>query len=358
MAQSTIHNVRYAGMASCVPRWTVSNLEDCPPHERSERERLVRNIGINTRRLCSHWQCFSDLAFEASEVLIDSLGWQREDIDALIVVSQSPDYLIPSTAIILQDRLRLKTSTIAYDVNLGCSGYPFGIHLLASMISSGGIKKALLLVGDRCATLDGPIFSDAGTATALEFDQSAPPMFFDLNSDGSGYQAIMLPVGGHREPFEFRHFLPVSDHQYTEATSPDAKVPAKKYTKDLVMDGLAVLNFSTQVVPPLVEQSLDYAKLEKEDIDYYIFHQANRMINETIRKKLRLLPEVVPSSLHDFGNSSGASLPLTMTVRIREQLANNKNKILLGGFGIGLSWGSCILDINQGVFPELIISKS
>ena len=181
MAQSIIHNVRFSGMASCVPRWIISNLEDCPPEERSERERLVRNIGIKTRRLCPEWQCFSDLAFEASEVLLESLSWNRNDIDALIVVSQSPDYLIPSTAIILQDRLKLKTSTIAFDVNLGCSAYPFGIHLVASMIASGGVKKALLLVGDRCATLNGPIFSDAGTATALEFDSNAPPMFFDLN---------------------------------------------------------------------------------------------------------------------------------------------------------------------------------
>jgi 3-oxoacyl-[acyl-carrier-protein] synthase-3 len=355
MAQSTINNVRFAGMATCVPRWVISNLEDCPPEERSERERLVRNIGINTRRLCHPWQCFSDLAFEASETLLQSLNWNKDDIDALIVVSQSPDYLIPATAIILQDRLKLKTSTIAFDVNLGCSGYPFGIHLLASMISSGGIKKALLLVGDRCATLNGPIFSDAGTATALEFDASAPPMYFDLNSDGSGYKAIMLPVGGHREPFELHHFFPVLSQSTLDAVSAAQK--NKKFAKDLVMDGLAVLNFSTQVVPPLVEQSLAYAKLQKEDINYYIFHQANRMINETIRKKLKLSPEVVPSSLHDFGNSSGASLPVTMTVRIREQLENGNNKLLLGGFGIGLSWGSCIVDIDRGVFPELVISK-
>lgn len=357
MTQSTIQNVRFAGMATCVPRWSVSNLNDCPSDQRSERQRLVRNIGIETRRLCAPWQCFSDLAFDAAEGLLESLAWKKEDIDALIVVSQSPDYLIPSTAIILQDRLKLKTSTIAFDVNLGCSGYPFGIHLLSSMISSGGVKRALLLVGDRCATLEGPIFSDAGTATALEFDASAPPMYFDLNSDGSGYQAIILPVGGHREPFAFHHFLPSAGQLNIDDKSESLNEPGKISGKDLIMDGLAVLNFSTQVVPPLVEQSLAYANLEKEDIDYYIFHQANRMINETIRKKLRLSPEVVPSSLHDFGNSSGASLPVTMTVRIREQLEKNNNKILLGGFGIGLSWGSCIVDINHGVFPELITSR-
>lgn len=347
MAQSTIHHVRFAGMASCVPRRIVSNLDDCPPEQRSERERLVRNIGINTRRVCSEWQCFSDLALEASEKLIESLGWNKSDIDALIVVTQSPDYLIPSTAIILQDRLKLKTSTIAFDVNLGCSGYTFGLHLLASMIASGGIKKALLLVGDKSATVNGPIFSDAGTATALEFDPNAPPMYFDLNSDGSGYQAIILPVGGHREPYSFHHHIPKTEEN-GDIT----------YVDDLVMDGLAVLNFSTKQIPPAVVRSLEYAKLQTSQIDYFLFHQANRMINETIRKKLQLTPESVPSCLYELGNCSGASVPITLTVKIREQLLGQNKKLLLCAFGIGLSWGTCILDIENAVFPELIISNN
>src|SRR5690606_3772311 len=146
MATSTLKNVRFAGMASCVPKRIVSNLTDCKPQIRAERERLVRNIGIETRRMAPEWQCFSDLAFDATEKLLDSLQWQKDEIDALIVVTQSPDYLIPATAIILQDRLGLPHTTVAFDVNLGCSAYPFGIHLLGSMIAAGGIKKALLLV--------------------------------------------------------------------------------------------------------------------------------------------------------------------------------------------------------------------
>lgn len=347
MAQSTIHQVRFAGMASCVPSRVISNLEDCPPQRRSERERLVRNIGINTRRVCSEWQCFSDLAFEASEQLIHALSWDKSDIDALIVVTQSPDYLTPSTAIILQDRLKLKTTTIAFDVNLGCSGYTFGLHLLASMIASGGIKKALLLVGDKSATVNGPIFSDAGTATALEFDTNAPPMYFDLNSDGSGYQAIILPVGGHREPYDFHHHIPKKDEKGDLI-----------FADDLVMDGLAVLNFSTKQIPPAVLRSLEYANVEKDEIDYFLFHQANRMINETIRKKLQLMPDQVPSCLYELGNCSGASVPITLTVKIREQLVGQNKKLLLCAFGIGLSWGTCILDIEQAVFPELIISNN
>ncbi|WP_313283887.1 ketoacyl-ACP synthase III [Delftia tsuruhatensis] len=342
MALSTLHNVRFAGMASCIPRREISNLEDCPPSQRSERERLVRNIGIHTRRICPEWQCFSDLAFVAAEKLLDELQWQRDEIDVLIVVTQSPDYLIPATAIILQDRLGLAHGTIAFDVNLGCSGYPFGLHMLGSMISAGGLKKGLVLVGDKSATIMDPLFSDAGTATALEFDASAPPMYFDLNSDGSGYKAIMLPAGGHREPYGIEHVIAKRDeHGFL-------RLPA-----DLVLDGPAVLSFSTQRVPPAVERLLEYSQVDKEQIDHFIFHQANRLINETIRKKLRLPAEKVPSTLHDLGNTSGASLPVTLTARLHEQLDGAKARLLLSGFGVGLSWGTAIVDVDKARFPAM-----
>lgn len=343
MALSTLHNVRFAGMASCVPRRVLSNLDDCPPQLRSERERLVRNIGIQHRRICPDWQCFSDLAFEATEKLLTDLQWQREEVDAIITVTQSPDYPIPATAIILQDRLKLSQSTIAFDVNLGCSGYPFGLHLLGSMIASGAIKKGLLLVGDKSAHYDDPLFSDAGTATALEFDSQATPMHFELNSDGSGYRAIIKPVGGHREPFDIQHCIPHKDEN-----------GVLHYPHDLALDGPAVLSFSTQRVPPSVTRTLEFAGVDKDAVDFFIFHQANRMINETIRKKLALPLEKVPSTLHDYGNTSGATLPVTMTARLRDTLSTGRHKLLLSGFGIGLSWGTCILDVESAVFPSMI----
>lgn len=343
MGLSTLHNIRLAGIATCVPKWILSNTEDCPPKMRTERERLVRNIGISNRRICHPWQTFSDLAFDAAERLLADLNWQREDIDALIVVTQSPDYLIPSTAIILQDRLKLSHSTIAYDVNLGCSGYPFGIHLLGSMIAAGAIKKGLLLVGDKSASILDPLFSDAGSATALEFDANAPPMYFDLNSDGSGYQAIIKPIGGHREPYSFHHFVP-TEYKDGVPQAPDA----------LILDGPAVLSFSTQRVPPMVNRALEYAKLDKELVDYFVFHQANRMINETIRKKLGLSTDKVPSTLQNFGNTSGASLPVTLSVCLNETLSAKPHKLLFCGFGIGLSWGVCIMDIHDAKFPALL----
>ena len=211
------------------------------------------------------------------------------------------------------------------------------------MIAAGGVKKGLLLVGDKSANINDPLFSDAGTATALEFSADASPMHFDLNSDGSGYKAIMKPIGGHREPYAIHHGIPTRDEH-----------GILHWPNDLSLDGPAVLSFSTQRVPPAIQQILEYAKLEKNNIDYYIFHQANRMINETIRKKLGLTIEQTPSTLHDFGNTSSATLPITITARLRDTLAQDRHKILLSGFGIGLSWGACIMDIDGACLPELI----
>jgi len=342
MAKAVLEHVRFRGLASCVPRQAVSNL-DCPPEKRSERERLVRNIGIRSRRLCYPWQCFSDLAVTATQALLDAVEWKREDVDALIVVTQSPDYLIPATAIILQDRLGLPQSTVAFDINLGCSGYPFGIYTVGNMLRKGGLRKALLLVGDRSGSLTDPLFGDCGTATALEFDPSAPPMWFDLNSDGSGYKAIMLPAGGHRKPIEFHHLIP--------QRGDDGEL---KRDVDLVLNGAAVLSFSTQRVPPSLRDLCAFAGLSLDAVDYLVMHQANRMINETIRKKLGLPPEKVPSTLEDFGNTSSASIPITMTARIADKLAAEHSRLILSGFGVGLSWGNCLLDIEKGAFPPLL----
>jgi 3-oxoacyl-[acyl-carrier-protein] synthase-3 len=348
MGLSVLNNVRFAGLATCVPKQIVHNINDLPPHLRSERERLVRNIGIETRRVCPKWQCFSDLAFEAGERLLDELQWKREEVDALIVMTQSPDYLVPATAIILQDRLGLSHSTIAFDVNLGCSGYPFALQILGSMVASGVVKKGLILLGDRSSykhrdSIKDPLFSDAATATALEYREGAPPMYFDLNSDGSGHKAIIVPVGGHREPFELEHAIA---HKGEDGFWYSAM--------DLVLDGPAVLGFSTQRVPPMVERLMDYAGMTQEEIDYFVFHQANKMINETIRKKLKLPVEKVPSTLRDFGNTSGASLPVTMTVRLRDAMAETRKRLLLCGFGVGLSWGGAVVDIESACLSELI----
>jgi 3-oxoacyl-[acyl-carrier-protein] synthase-3 len=340
MALFSIHNVRIAGLATAVPKRVISNIEDCPPPLKKDRERLIRNIGILNRRIVRDWECFSDLAIISTEQIISELNWHKEEIDAFIVITQSPDYLLPSTAIILQDRLGLSKKTIAFDINLGCSGYAFGLHVLGSMIAAGSIKKALLVIGDKSASIKSPLFSDAATTTALEFDAKAKAIYFDLNSDGSGFKAIFKPVGGHREPYGLQHSVPLKN-DIGVLTWPD----------ELILDGPEIMNFSIQMVPPAVLELLSFAGVHKDDIDHFIFHQANKMINETIRKKLNISPEKVPSSLLNYGNTSGASIPLTITTQIGIELEKKPHKILGYGFGVGLSWGGFIADISDAKFP-------
>ena len=349
MPQTTLNNVRIAGVASCVPKQIVSNL-NCVPEKMAMRERLVRNIGIASRRQAPAELCFSDLAQNAAERLILDLGWKKDEIDALIVVTQSPDYPYPGNAVILQDRMGLSNSCLAFDVNLGCSGYPYGLFIAGSMISAGKLKKVLLLVGDKSTSPNtedqgvAVLFSDAGTATAMIYDETAPPTHFDLYTDGSGFKAIYCPAGGNRNPLRAEHL---------ELKMGDDGVLRRAV--EIVLDGPSILNFSSSRIPKAVEALLEQTGLTKEDIDFYLFHQANKMINETIRKKLALPLERVPSTLYEFGNTSSASIPLTLTVHARNAIINKPQRVLMSGFGVGLSWASCIVEMNSDVvLPELI----
>lgn len=348
MAYAELRNVRFLGLASCVPKAEVSNL-DCPPEQKQERERLVRNIGIDRRRVCAPGVCFSDLAQTAAERLLDDLLWRREEVDALVVVTQSGDYVYPGTAILMQDRLGLSQTCLAFDINLGCSGYPYGLFVLGSMISAGRIRKALLVVGDKSTNTDSQdmgfavLFSDAATATALVYDEQAPVAFFDMHSDGAGYKAIYCPAGGNRTP--------LLAHHLDRVAGPDG---IKRRAVDIILDGPAILNFSITRIPPAVESLMSTAGISAAAVDYFVFHQANKMINETIRKKLKLSSEKVPSTLLNFGNTSSASIPLTMSVHMRERLSGGGAKALLSGFGVGLSWASCIMDISGATMPSLL----
>lgn len=346
MAFSTLSNVAIRGLVSVVPENTVDNLA-VPATNLPGRERLVRNIGIRYRRVCPKGMIFSDLAERAARELLAGIGWSTVDI--LILITQSPEYPIPSTAIILQDRLGLPKTVLAFDINLGCSGYPYGLFVAASMLTGGGLKRALVIVGDQSASIDSPddgrevLFSDAASATALEFDASAPPLFFHGASDGSGHKAIYVPHGGKRRP--------------SSAESLEAVLQADGVTRkacDVWLDGPAILNFSTHEAPASVNATLESSNQPIDAIDAFYFHQANRMINETIRKKLRLPPEKTPTTLEQFGNTSSASIPVTMTVASAHTLRAGRQRSLLCGFGVGLSWATMIMESDRIFAPDII----
>lgn len=349
MAFLTLKNISIKGIAAAVPEFVESNY-NYDWISLAEREMLVKTTGISNRHVAPAGLCTSDMCYAAAYKLLDDLHVNRDEIEILIFVSQSPDYFLPATSIILQNKLSLKKETIAFDVMLGCSGYTYGLSIIGSMMSSGKYKKGLLLVGDKStfsvSEFDKstyPIFGDAGTATLLEFDNEADPIDFSLNSDGSGFQSIIIPEGGVRNPWNLDSDKRIKIEEGIERSG-----------RNLVLDGLEVFNFSLREVAPDIKKLLKYNQTEIEDYDFFVFHQANKLMIESIRKKLKVPPEKVPYSLNEFGNTSSASIPLTIVSNLGRGLIDRKLKLMISGFGVGLSWGSVSLTLNQVYCPEVI----
>jgi 3-oxoacyl-[acyl-carrier-protein] synthase-3 len=352
MAIFQVPDINIAGISACVPEDEYYN-KDYDWLSEKERDTLIKTIGVERKYHAKKGTTTSDLCQLASEKLLDDLGWDASEIELLIFISQSRDYIIPATAGLLQDKLGIPNSCIAFDISLGCSGYVYGLSVAGSMINNGAAKKALLLTGD-ISTLNTsykdksayPIFGDAGTATALEFKPGAAPMRFNLQTDGEGYEAIIIPDGGIRnlvEPSSF-DFKEISEGIY-------------RNNLNIILDGVKVFNFSLREVKPNILKLLKYYNVELGNIDYFVFHQANRLMNETIRKQLKLDPEKVPYSLKDYGNTSSASIPLTIVTELSRQVANNPQTLIFSGFGVGLSWGSVILETQNIVCPQMLIYK-
>jgi len=353
MAIFQVPNINIAGISACVPEYEYNN-HNYDWISEKERETLIKTIGVEKKRHAHKGTTTSDLCFVAADNLINELSWDRSEIDILIFVSQSRDYIIPATAGLLQEKLSLPKSCIAFDVSLGCSGYVYGLSVIGSMMTTGIIKKGLLLTGD-ISTLNTsykdksafPLFGDAGTATAIELDTSSSSMKFNLQTDGSGYDAIIIPDGG------IRNFANEETSFKYEKISEG--IFRNKF--NIALDGIKVFNFSLREVKPNINKLLQEFELTIDDIDYFIFHQANKLMNETIRKQLKLDPKKVPFSLKDYGNTSSASIPLTIVAELANKVKDNELTLLLSGFGVGLSWGSVILQTKNIVCPSIYIYK-
>lgn len=339
MACFQIQQVQIQGIAASVPLQKASNhsLELLPERE---RQQFVRTTGIEWRRIAAPDVCASDLCFRAAEDLMESLHWDPQSVDVLVFVTQSPDLLLPGTASQLQVRLGLGKHLIGIDLNQGCAGYVYGLSVLASMLAGGHLRRGLLLVGDTIThslsqedKSTVPIFSDAGSATALEFMPGAAPMTFNLQTDGHGYQAICIPEGGSRHPF-------------SEAglALQDFGSGIRRSGLHLAMQGLDVFNFALAEVAPNIRTLLEFAQQDIATPDAFVFHQANLLLNESIRRKMELPADKVPYSLREFGNTSSATIPVTLVHCLADRLRSENTSLVLSGFGVGLSWGSVLVD--------------
>jgi 3-oxoacyl-[acyl-carrier-protein] synthase-3 len=348
--RATITGARVTGIAAAVPAKSQSVLDTRYGTE-AERRKFTAATGIQERRLVVPGQCTSDLAAAAAERLLDDLGWERSTVDILVLVTQTPDYRLPATAVTLQDRLGLPKGCAAWDMNLGCSGYTYGLATMAGLIAGMDVKRGLLLVGDTAAHRGlpsaepetPPLFGDAATATTLEWSESAPAMYADLASDGSGAEVIMQRLGGARNPHR--------PDTFRYETTDDGIIAVDNGWQ---LDGLEVFSFSMREVPPAVKDLLAYADVPPEDVDAFVFHQANKLINDLLRKQLHLPAEKVPTTLSRYANTSSATIPLTIVSELRERIRSEEMNLLLCGFGVGLSWATVLCSTDRIACPAVI----
>lgn len=351
MAFLKVENVAIKGISACVPP-SVEENKDIPFYAPGEAEKIISSTGIERRHIAGPDICVSDLCFRAAERLIEELGWEKDSIDLLALCTQNPDYRNQPTSFLVHERLGLNDSTMCLDFFHGCPGWVMSLSSVSSMLSASGIKRALLLVGDtvskdqnQASHESRPLFGDCCTATALEYEPGAPAMLFNNGTMSDGGKALILTQGGYRNPYS---------HETLEIElARRAGTLSQGQADD--MDGMDVFSFAITKVPKALKKLCAEYEINIEDVDHLVLHQANKLIVDAVAKRLKMPTEKVPLGLREYGNTTSASIPLTIVSECAEAYRNGKQKALVCGFGTGLSWGSAYLETNNIVVPEVII---
>ena len=283
MTIATVYGVRIAGLASATPQMR-STVEDVAMEFGEEiAQKISETTGVQTRHIAGETLCTSDLCVAAAEKLLDDLGWESDTISLLIFVSQTHDYILPATAASVHGRLGLPKSCSAFDINLGCSGYVYGLWTISQLMGSGLFNRALLLVGDTSSHLvstkdrsAAPIFGDAGSATALEKNHNAQPMYFDLGTDGTGTEHLIVPAGGCRIP-----------HSNQTSEMIEDKNGNIRSDNNLYMNGTEIFTFTLREVPPMLRRVMDATQWTFDEVDAFVFHQANLFILNHLVKRMK-----------------------------------------------------------------------
>lgn len=331
MALSSTPACAIRAVCSSVPARLFDNLKETTAFEPEEVDKVVKMAGVRTRHMASDRICSSDLCAAAARKVLERLHWEPASVDGLIFVTQSQDYLLPSTACLVQQWLGLPDTCAAFDVGLGCSGYPYGLWLGAMMLATGGLKRVLVLHGetptrfcDRSDRSVALLFGDAGSATALEAlpDAAGERWWFSLHTDGSGWRDLIIEGGGFRNRF-----------------------PADARKNFVSMNGANIFNFAIKRVPSMIEETLRGAQVDRSTLDYLILHQSNLFIMRHLAKKTGFSEAKIPFTIQKFGSAGGPSVPLTLTQGNLSRPTDRALRLLLVGYGVGLSWGTALLSL-------------
>lgn len=343
MIQSKFENIKIAGIATAVPTFKeiISQKYNSIFGEQAV-SKFSKTTGVIERRVAKEEQTSSDLAYVAAERLLAEKSIDKNKIGICIFVTQTPDYRMPATACVLHKRLKLSKDCIAFDINLGCSGYVYGLQVISALMQTVSIRYGLLLVGDTSANRTiapddssaAMLFGDSGSATLLEKCLKAEPILTTYRTDGEGFKTIIVPAGAYRNR--------KSSHVRTKWADGN-----ERSDYDLYMNGVDTFSFSISEVPALINQFVTNNQLDKDKFDCYAFHQANAFILKQIAKMAKLPKDKIHISMDRYGNTSVTSIPLTICDKYGDDNEDNERNIFSCGFGIGLSWGITTFKVNQ-----------
>lgn len=339
MAFLKFQGVGVTALAGAVPHTVIDNYKYTQYFPEDQVREVVNKVGIFERRFADNKTCSSDLCFAAAEKLIADNNIDRNEIDLLIFISQTPDYRMPATSVLLQDRLKLPNSTIAFDVNLGCSAFIYGLSIAFSFMQHSGLRKALILDGETRSKVYSPkdrrsafLFGDGGVAALVERDEKFDESFFSLNSDGSRGDLIKIDAGGYRIPSSVETLKEKVVDEYGNIRSEEQGY----------MHGGDVFNFVIREIPRDIKKIVEWSGVDIQSLDYYVFHQANNFINSYLAKKLKLDTSKIPSTIAKYGNTSSVSVPLTIVDQLKGKL-NGENHLMLSAFGVGMTWATAFV---------------
>ncbi len=349
MALLKYSNVGISGMAACVPANTIDNYAYTEHFSAGEAKEISDKTGIKERRFALPGVTASDLCYTAAEKLIADLKIDKSEIDLLVFVSQTPDYRMPATSVLLQNRLGLSMQTMAFDLTLGCSAFVYALSVVYSIMEKSGLRKALLLDGETRSKVYSSkdrktafLFGDGGVAALIERDERFGNSYFSLNADGSREDLIKIKAGGYRYPSSEETVKEKVVDEYGNIRSDEHGY----------MEGADVFNFVLREIPADIKRLEAFSGLVLQDMDYYLFHQANDYMNGYLVKKFKLPMEKVPSSIARFGNTSSVSIPLTIVSQLQHRLGSEK-KAMLCGFGVGMSWATAFINFNHCHISDL-----
>ena len=351
MAFFSVNNVAVRGISVCVPPKVEEN-RDIPFYTTEEAEQIIQSTGIERKHIVEPGVTNLDLCEKAFYALNEKLGWEIDSIDAVFYATQTEDYITPPNVFVIHDRLNLSENCFALDINHGCPGWVVGLSTVASMISAGCIKRAIFFDGDNCTTVNykadreqRPLFGDCGSCTALEFDQNAPPMEFSIGTNSKDGFSLLRKNGGCRNPYTLESFADELD-----------KLSGKKCVcQDTSnMDGATVFSFGISTIPKSIKKFCEHFNIDIESVDKIILHQANKFMLDKIAKKLNANKDQVPSSLKNYGNTTSASIPLTIVSECNEYYTTKKLNTIGCGFGTGLSWGVFHFITDRIVCPKVV----